>query len=107
MTVLKKKKQFSKLADIIKKEFKAKEVILFGSYAYGKPSESSDVDILVILNTNLKPYQQAALIRVCLSKEIGMKFPMDLMVRTPQQIKERLQLGDFFIGKIMNKGVYL
>jgi len=107
MTKSKIKKIASEVGRLIKEEFKPKDVILFGSSAAGKSSKNSDFDILVIMETNLKPYKQATLIRMRLDEKLGTKFPMDLMVRTPQQIKERLQLGDFFIKSVVTKGIHL
>ncbi len=91
----------------MKKEFKAKEVILFGSLTYGKPLSSSDVDILVIMETKLKPYKQASLIRMRLDERFGVKFPIDLIVRTPEQIRKRLKSGDFFLKRAFDKGIRL
>ena len=100
--------KFSKeAAKIAKQDFHAREVILFGSYAYGDPRSSSDIDILVILDTVLRPAQQAALIRRGIDQKLGVKYPIDLMVRTPAQVEERMRLGDFFINRIMAKGIRL
>lgn len=101
------KKIVNEIVKLIKKEFNPKDVILFGSSAAGKSSKNSDLDILVIMETKLKPYKQATLIRMRLDEKLAIKLPMDLMVRTPQQIKERLKLGDFFIKSILNKGIHL
>jgi predicted nucleotidyltransferase len=95
------------VGELVKKEFSTEEVILFGSFASGEPSPSSDLDILVIMDTKLKPYKQSSLIRMRLDEKLGVKVPIDLIVRTPQQISERLNLGDFFIKNILTKGVHL
>lgn len=107
MNKVKEKKVIKDIGELIKKKFRAKEVILFGSHAYGKPSVSSDLDILVIMETKLKSYKQAVLIRMYLDENLQEKIPMDLIVRTPKQIKSRLELGDFFMRKIVKDGVYL
>ncbi|NMG83523.1 MAG: nucleotidyltransferase domain-containing protein [Methanosarcinales archaeon] len=101
------RKIIKEVGELVKKEFDVEEVILFGSFASGKPSQSSDLDILVIMDTKLKPYKQSALIRMQLDKKLGVKVPIDLIVRTPQQINERLNLGDFFIKNILTNGVHL
>jgi len=36
----------------IVEELNPEKIILFGSYAYGKPTPHSDVDLLIILKTN-------------------------------------------------------
>ncbi len=43
----------------IASQFKPRQIILFGSYAYGKPSPESDVDLLVIMDTHLRESEQA------------------------------------------------
>jgi predicted nucleotidyltransferase len=80
--------------------FHPQKVILFGSYAYGQPEGASDVDILVIMDTSLRPVEQAIEIR----KAVKSPFPLDLLVRTPEQIEERLSLGDFFIKEMLTRG---
>ena len=47
----------------IKKRFHPQQVFLFGSYAYGKPKRESDIDILIIMETRLRPLEQAVIIR--------------------------------------------
>ena len=84
-------------------KFKPEKVILFGSFAYGKPSKSSDVDLLVIMKTNLRPIEQEVAIR----KTISRNFPLDLIVFTPSQLREREKMGDFFIKTVLKKGKIL
>lgn len=42
----------------IAEKFNPEKIILFGSYAYGKPTQVSDVDLLVVMKTNLRESQQ-------------------------------------------------
>ncbi|MFH1258348.1 MAG: nucleotidyltransferase domain-containing protein [Elusimicrobiota bacterium] len=87
----------------IKQKFNPSKIILFGSYAYGKPSKDSDVDLLVIMKTDLKPIEQAVLIR----KEFPAPFPLDLIVRTSQEVKKRIKKGDFFLTAVIKEGKIL
>jgi uncharacterized protein len=80
-------------------KFQPERIILFGSYAYGQPTEDSDVDLLVILPFDRMPVQTAIAIR----QQIKSPFPLDLIARTPAQIQQRLDMGDFFIQDIINK----
>ncbi len=91
------------LANKIKEKFRPQKIILFGSYAYGKPEKGSDIDLLVIMDTDISVREQAFLIR----KELESIVPVDIIVRTPKQIEERISLGDFFIKKILEKGIPL
>jgi predicted nucleotidyltransferase len=96
-------REISALARRIAEEFHPERVILFGSYAYGTPTADSDVDVMVVMPYRGDSAKKAA--------EIWMKvdppFPIDLLVRTPQEIRKRLRLGDFFIQDIIEKGKVL
>lgn len=87
----------------IVEKFQPDKVILFGSYAYGEPNEDSDVDILVVLPFDGRSVQKT--IDICLA--IDYHFPLDLLVRTPQTIEQRIEMGDFFIRDIVEKGTVL
>jgi predicted nucleotidyltransferase len=79
------------------------KIILFGSYAYGEPNEDSDVDLLVIKPFTDSSHQQAVNIRM----KIKPKLPLDLLVRTPEFIAQRLAMGDFFMQEVMQQGKVL
>lgn len=84
-------------------QFHPVRVILFGSHAYGTPSSDSDVDLLVIMETETRPVEKAVEIRAA----VEFPFPTDLLVRTPQQVHERQRLGDPFFREIADKGLVL
>lgn len=85
------------------REFRPEKVILFGSFAAERATDDSDVDLLVIMDFDGKPWRQATQIRQALRPD----FPLDLIVRTPAQIQDRLALGDCFIQEITEKGTIL
>ena len=89
-----------KYAEQIARQFRPDRIILFGSYAYGKPTANSDVDILVIMPFEGKGTRKAAEILLATDP----RFPIDLIVRTPDQVKTRIQLGDFFIREVTERG---
>ena len=91
------------LCQQIVKKFNPQKVILFGSHAYGKPSADSDVDLLVVMPFECRSVEQAIKIR----QLIYPKMPLDLLARTPAQIKERTEMGDFFIKDIIERGKIL
>jgi predicted nucleotidyltransferase len=90
-------------AEQIAREFHPEKIILFGSYAYGEPKGSSDVDILVIMPFEGKGARKAAEILLATDP----RFPVDLIVRTPNHVAERIQLGDFFIREVTERGEVL
>jgi len=87
----------------IAEKFQPEKIILFGSYAHGQPRPESDVDLLVVMDTPLRNREQAAQI----ARAIDYHFGLDLLVRRPQQLAERLALGDFFLQEVIEKGKVL
>lgn len=87
---------------VLKAAYKVKplKVILFGSYAYGSPDKDSDVDLLFIKETELRGIKRYCLV----SQQIERLFPVDLLVKTPQEVAKRLRMGDPFYKEIMKKG---
>ena len=88
------------LSDSIVREFHPDRIILFGSYAYGTPREDSDVDVLVVM-----PYQGNALRQAAsMVRNLRTPFAVDLIVRSPEEIAERLFLNDPFVCDILGEG---
>jgi predicted nucleotidyltransferase len=84
----------------VARQFQPERVVLFGSYAYGRPHADSDVDLLVIMPHAGHPAIASAEIR----KRIRAGFPMDLIVRSPAEIRRRLEMHDSFISEILEQG---
>lgn len=84
-------------------QFHPLRIILFGSYAYGQPTPESDVDLLVIMPTQLRENQQAMEIRQALRPLFG----VDILVYTPEKLKQRIGWGDSFLKEITERGVVL
>ncbi|MEW5829722.1 MAG: nucleotidyltransferase domain-containing protein [Chloroflexota bacterium] len=96
-------KAISEFARQIARQFSPHKIILFGSYAYGKPTPDSDVDVLVILPFKGRNPEKATEIWMATKP----KFPTDIMVRKPDEIKKRLEMGDVFMQEITEKGKVL
>jgi predicted nucleotidyltransferase len=92
-----------KFARQIAQRFDPEKIILFGSYAYGQPTPDSDVDLLVVMPTR-NQIEQAVRIDEAIDQR---GFPLDLIVRTPKSLAERLRLGDCFMQEIMTRGKVL
>ena len=86
-------------AQRVAERFQPEKIILFGSYAYGRPHADSDVDLLVIMPAR-NELDQAFKIRC----EVPTQFPMDLIVLKPQNVKWRLEERESFVTEIMTKG---
>ena len=88
----------------IVRSFNPMRIVLFGSYASGIPNEDSDLDLLVVMESNESPIKRTARVSKIFRDR---KLPMDIIVRTPQEIKCRLDVGDFFIKEILEEGKIL
>jgi predicted nucleotidyltransferase len=99
-----KRAQIRKFSEAVARKFCPEKIILFGSHAHGKPSNDSDVDLLVILpHARERGQRMSARIRQAVPRD----FPLDLLVRTPAEVSKRLRGGDFFLREIMEKGEVL
>ena len=97
------RKQIKLLCDAIAHEFHPEKIVLFGSYADGKPRPDSDVDLLVVMPFEGSSREQAAKIRSHIETSVA----LDLLVRTPEQLSERLAMDDFFVREITEQGKVL
>ncbi|HTU18049.1 MAG TPA: nucleotidyltransferase domain-containing protein [Gemmataceae bacterium] len=83
----------------VAERFQPDKIILFGSYAYGTPHADSDVDILVVMPARNQLDQAVRIELAC-----DPPFPLDIIVRTPKNMKWRLEEGDSFLREIVSKG---
>ena len=86
-------------ARLIADRFRPEKIVLFGSYAYGRPHPESDVDLLAVMPAADETNQA---IRNTLAFE--RPFPLDLIVRTPESLRRRLADGNWFLREVMEKG---
>ena len=90
--------------DDIVQEFAPLQVILFGSYAYGTPTEDSDVDLLVVMDIPKSEFRNKA---IEIQQRIPSRFSLDLLVRSPAEIAYRVSYNDWFLREITEKGDFL
>ena len=86
--------------DELAKRYRPLKITLFGSHASGMAREDSDVDILV----EMERFDSALGMAAAIVRETKPGFAVDILVRTPQQVKERISMGDPFIIEIINSG---
>jgi uncharacterized protein len=86
----------------VAERFHPNKIVLFGSYAYGTPHADSDVDLLVIMPAR-NQLDQAFRIRLA----VPAPFPLDLIVRTPANVRRRLEEGESFTTTILTRGKML
>ncbi len=98
---MRKEELIEQLVEKIKLHYKPEKVILFGSYAWGNPKEHSDLDMLIIKETNKSEIERMIEVsKLLIPREIA----IDIIVKTPKEIKERLEIKDTFIIEILTKG---
>ena len=98
------RKDIQATCDDIVREFAPLQVILFGSYAYGMPTEDSDVDLMVVMEI---PESETRRQAVEIVQRIPRRFSMDLLVRSPEEIAYRTSYNDWFLREITEKGQVL
>lgn len=89
------------IVDKIKDQFHPLKIILFGSYAWGVPDDDSDIDLFVIMESNLRRDQRSRQIQKIFSERT---FPLDIIVYTPEEIKLSIKRGNSFIKEILTRG---
>ena len=85
----------------IVEHFHPDKIILFGSRAWGSPGPDSDVDLLVVMETDKRPAVRSAEVSLACRPKF---LPMDILVRTPAEVERRLRINDPFIRQIVEKG---
>lgn len=84
----------------IGERFHPRKVLLFGSHAWGRPSPDSDVDLLVIMDTDENPLHAAGMI----SAAVDHPFPLDILVMTPARWEAYLKEGATFVTRVADGG---
>lgn len=85
---------------------KPEKIILFGSVARGESKMDADIDLLIIKESSKKrPFRVKEVFEAV--RGIKRNFPLDPIVYTPEEIKKRLSLGDYFIQRVLKEGKVL
>jgi predicted nucleotidyltransferase len=95
---------FHGLAERLRQDYGAQKIWLYGSHARGTAGEDSDVDLLVISPTTEKFFDRMATVRRLLRKQ-RRGFPISPIVLTPEELENRLRLGDQFFEGIVRQGL--
>ena len=86
--------------------YRPEKVILFGSYAYGTPDTGSDLDLLIIKETDERPIDRRVTVRQ-IAYTPRRDLPFSPLVITPQELAQRLEIGDPFYHEIITRGKVL
>ncbi len=82
----------------------AEYVILFGSYARAQATDNSDVDLLIVAQSNLPRFKRS---RELYKLFCPYPFSMDLLVYTPQEIEKGKQSALSFVSTVLKEGKIL
>ncbi len=92
-----------KIVNKIAEYCKPEKIILFGSFAKGNQNENSDIDLLIVKKSDKKrPFRVKEIFESL--RGMNRKFSLDPIVYTPQEISDRLALGDYFIKEVLKEG---
>jgi predicted nucleotidyltransferase len=88
------------LSERIVREFSPERVILFGSYAYGTPSDESDVDLMVLL-----PFEGKGLTKSLeIWNRVRPPFSVDILARRPDDTARRYREWDPLVREALDRG---
>ena len=90
-----------KIGKSLGKVARAKKVILFGSHASGEAKSDSDVDFLVIAESNLPRHKRS---RSLYAFFHPYPFPMDILVYTPEEVEQQLKDPGSFVTHALAHG---
>ncbi len=96
-------KDIQKIAGQIVERFRPQKVILFGSYARGKPTVDSDVDLMVLLDTD-----ENSLTAACrIARDIEHPVRFEIHVRRPFEFYASVKRKGIFASEIASHGIVL
>jgi len=99
------KKTINEVVKRLVKTYDPLEIYLFGSYAWGHPTEESDLDVLVIVDkTEQSPYERPIRGHLAL---VGMMISKDLKVYTKDEFFRRSKDKSSLSYKIKHEGKHL
>jgi len=95
--------ELKRIVDSIESNYQPEKIILFGSLAEGRATEGSDIDLIVIKDTDKDPWSRSEEV----DRYIRHAVPVDVLVYTPREIEARLGINDFFVREFLEKGKVL
>ena len=94
-------KELNDISRRLIKEYDPEKIILFGSRAEGKDSEGSDIDLVIVKETDKRPLDRRIEVETLLADRA---VPIDLIVYTPDEIRRLYSIGSPFVEEIVETG---
>jgi len=95
------------LIDYLRLEYKPEKVILFGSYGTDKYESFSDIDLLIVKETEKRFVDRVVELMRLIRERFGSKYPVEPLVYTPDEFKRAKDINSSFIKAILSNGVLL
>lgn len=92
--------QIESITQQLIQKYKPEKIILFGSGASGQMGSDSDLDFFIVKDDKKDAYHRMVEVSGLVEKDIA----ADFIIYTPQELSERLRLGDPFIKSVVSKG---
>ena len=87
-------------------DYEPMQIILFGSFARGEAHRDSDIDLLIVKETNESPLERRVHVRRLVFQP-ERRIPFSPLVLTPTELNQRLTMDDPFYREIMQQGKVL
>jgi predicted nucleotidyltransferase len=97
-------KMLEEIVGRIARAIRPRKIILFGSRARGAARPESDVDLLIIADSDKPRYERSAPVYGLLSDILA---PMDIMVYTPAEVEDWRQVRQAFVTTAIREGKVL
>lgn len=94
------------IAQRIKNNLNPDKIILFGSFAYGNPRDTSDIDILIVKDLDKNEIRKHRVLAKRYLRDIMLKndIDIDVIIDSWERIRERIRIGDLFMKEIIENG---
>jgi len=89
-----------RILSALEQHYQPEQVIVFGSLASGHVTETSDLDLLIVKETDKRFFERIKeVVKIC-DYDIG----VDFLIYTPQELKEAAKVNPFVRDEILSKG---
>ena len=97
------------VVETIRDEYRPEKIILFGSRARGRPDDESDLDILIIKDSEKREVERIRDVYGIVERyqRRPYRLPIDILVKTPEEVRRRLAMGDDFLRDVVEHGKVL
>jgi len=96
-----------KLVNFIASEYSPEKIILFGSYGTEREKENSDIDLLIIKNTNKRFVDRVVELTDLIIGRFGFEYRVEPLIYTPEEFRKAKKINSIFIRAVLSKGVVL